>query len=75
MIIEEVKAYKIFNDIKVDTSIEDATGRVCVNYEAYNGSDRQWKTQNNTYRLVAGKSSNGYQRMAYAKAVYEYFSN
>lgn len=75
MLIEEIKAYKIFDDIKVDTSIEDATGRVCVNYEAYKGSNRQWTKQNNTYRLVAGKSSNGYQRLAYAKSVYEYFSN
>ena len=57
MLIEEVKAYKIFDDIKVDTSIEDATGRVCVNYEAYKGSDSQWIKQNNTYRLVAVSSS------------------
>lgn len=75
MLIEEVKAYKIFDDIKIDTSIEDATGRVCVNYEAYKGSDTQWIKQNGTYRLVAGQSSNGYQRMSYAKSVYEYFSN
>lgn len=75
MLIEEVKAYKIFEDIKVGTSIEDATGRVCLNYEAYRNCEKQWKKQNGNYKLVSGKGTNGYERLSYAKSVYEYFMN
>lgn len=72
MLLEECKAYEVFDDIYTPTAIEDATGRVAVIYESYSGCNEQWSSSNNVYRLVSNNGS-GHERLAYAYAIYDYF--
>lgn len=74
MLYEELKAYSIFSDIHVDTTLEDACGRVCLKYEAYENSTSQWKCVNEQYTLTSDKGS-GCKRLEYAEHIYNYFMN
>lgn len=74
MLYEELKAYSIFSDIHVDTTVEDACGRVCLKYEAYENSETQWQRTNGEYKLVSNNGS-GCMRLEYAYAIYDYFMN
>lgn len=72
MLLEECKAYEVFNDIYSPTSIEDATGRVAMKYETYSGCEEQWSKVNGSYKVTA-KSGTGYKRLCYAYDIYKYF--
>lgn len=74
MLYEELKAYSIFSDIHVDTTVEDACGRVCLKYEAYENSNTEWKRTNGEYKLVSNNGT-GNMRLKFAHAIYEYFMN
>lgn len=74
MLYEELKAYSIFSDIHVDTTLEDACGRVCLRYEAYENSSDQWKKVNGRYTLISNQGS-GCKRLEYAENIYAYFMN
>lgn len=73
MLLEECKAYGVFNDIYSPTSIEDATGRVAMKYETYSGCESQWSKTNGSYK-VATQSGTGYKRLCYAYDIYKYFT-
>lgn len=73
MLLEECKAYGVFNDIYSPTSIEDATGRVAMKYETYSGCESQWSKINGSYK-VAAQSGTGYKRLCYAYDIYKYFT-
>lgn len=73
MLLEEVKAYRVFDDIYTSISLEDSTGRVCRNYETYDGCYSGWSYYDGTYHLNA-TSGSSYHRYAYAKAIYDYFT-
>lgn len=73
MLLEECKAYDVFNDIYSPTSIEDATGRVAMKYETYSGCESQWSKINGSYK-VATQSGTGYKRLCYAYDIYKYFT-
>lgn len=73
MLLEECKAYGVFNDIYSPTSIEDATGRVAMKYETYSGCENQWSKTNGSYK-VATQSGTGYKRLCYAYDIYKYFT-
>lgn len=73
MLLEECKAYGVFNDIYSPTSIEDATGRVAMKYETYSGCESQWSKINGSYN-VATQSGTGYKRLCYAYDIYKYFT-
>lgn len=73
MLLEECKAYNVFNDIYIPTSIEDATGRVAMKYETYNGCENQWSKTNGSYNVTA-QSGTGYKRLCYAYDIYKYFT-
>lgn len=73
MLLEECKAYGVFNDIYSPTSIEDATGRVAMKYETYSGCENQWVKANGSYK-VATQSGTGYKRLCYAYDIYKYFT-
>lgn len=73
MLLEECKAYGVFNDIYSPTSIEDATGRVAMKYEAYSDCESQWSKINGSYK-VATQSGTGYKRLCYAYDIYKYFT-
>lgn len=73
MLLEECKAYGVFNDIYSPTSIEDATGRVAIKYETYSGCESQWSKINGSYK-VATQSGTGYKRLCYAYDIYKYFT-
>lgn len=73
MLLEECKAYGVFNDIYSPTSIEDATGRVAMKYETYSGCENQWSKTNDSYK-VATQSGTGYKRLCYAYDIYKYFT-
>lgn len=73
MLLEECKAYGVFNDIYSPTSIEDATGRVAMKYETYSGCESQWSKINGSYK-VATQSGTGYKRLCYAYDIYKYFT-
>ncbi len=73
MLLEECKAYGVFNDIYSPTSIEDATGRVAMKYEMYSGCESQWSKINGSYK-VATQSGTGYKRLCYAYDIYKYFT-
>lgn len=73
MLLEECKAYNVFNDIYSPTSIEDATGRVAMKYETYNGCENQWSKTNGSYNVTA-QSGTGYKRLCYAYDIYKYFT-
>lgn len=73
MLLEECKAYGVFNDIYSPTSIEDATGRVAMKYETYSGCESQWSKINGSYK-VATQYGTGYKRLCYAYDIYKYFT-
>ena len=73
MLLEECKAYGVFNDIYSPTSIEDATGRVAMKYETYSDCESQWSKINGSYK-VATQSGTGYKRLCYAYDIYKYFT-
>lgn len=73
MILEECKAYNVFEDIYTATTIEDATGRVAVLYENYSGCESQWSRSNGRYHLTKS-NSNGSLRLYYANSIYDYFT-
>lgn len=73
MLLEECKAYGVFNDIYSPTSIEDATGRVAMKYETYSGCESQWSKINGSYK-IATQSGTGYKRLCYAYDIYKYFT-
>ena len=73
MLLEECKAYGVFNNIYSPTSIEDATGRVAMKYETYSGCESQWSKINGSYK-VATQSGTGYKRLCYAYDIYKYFT-
>lgn len=73
MLLEECKAYGVFNDIYSPTSIEDATGRVAMKYETYSGCENQWVKANGSYK-VDTQSGTGYKRLCYAYDIYKYFT-
>lgn len=72
MLIEELKAYYVFDDLYSYTTIEDAVGRMCVIYERYDGCDEQWSNDSGLYELVSQDGS-GKTRLAYAINIYNYF--
>lgn len=74
MLIEELKAYEIFDDIYTATSIEDATGRVGKLYETYDGCFQDWKEINGTYKLQTENSGGSY-RLDNAWNIYNYFKS
>lgn len=71
-LLEEVKAYKVFDSLYSHTTIEDSVGRVAVLYEKYDGSFQQWSKQDDGYKLVSSDGS-GHGRLKYAQDIYEYF--
>lgn len=73
MLLEECKAYGVFNDIYSPTSIEDATGRVAMKYETYSGCENQWSKTNDSYKVTT-QSGTGYKRLCYAYDIYKYFT-
>lgn len=73
MLLEECKAYEVFNDIYSPTSIEDATGRVAMKYETYSGCENQWSKINGSYKATT-QSGTGYKRLCYAYDIYRYFT-
>lgn len=73
MLLEECKAYGVFDNIYSPTSIEDATGRVAMKYETYSGCESQWSKINGSYK-VATQSGTGYKRLCYAYDIYKYFT-
>ena len=73
MLLEECKAYNVFNDIYSPTSIEDATGRVAMKYETYSGCEEQWSKVNGSYKVTT-QSGTGYKRLCYAYDIYKYFN-
>lgn len=73
MLLEECKAYGVFNDIYSPTSIEDATGRVAMKYETYSGCENQWVKANGSYKVTT-QSGTGYKRLCYAYDIYKYFT-
>lgn len=74
MLYEEIKAYSVFSDIHVDTTLEDACGRVSLKYEAYENSDAEWVVSNGMYNLVSNSGS-GYKRLQYTNNIYQHFMN
>lgn len=73
MLLEELKAYEVFDDIYTATSIEDATGRVACIYESYSNSSNQWSFDGKEYHLVSNSGS-GHSRLNYAQQIYDYFT-
>lgn len=73
MLLEECKAYGVFDDIYSPTSIEDATGRVAMKYETYSGCENQWSKTNGSYKVTT-QSGTGYKRLCYAYDIYKYFT-
>lgn len=73
MLLEECKAYGVFNDIYSPISIEDATGRVAMKYETYSGCESQWSKVNGSYKVTT-QSGTGYKRLCYAYDIYKYFT-
>lgn len=72
MLLEECKAYGVFEDIYTATTLEDAVGRVAIIYESYDGCNSQWSKSNGLYRLV-DNSGSGARRLQYANSIYNYF--
>lgn len=72
MLLEECKAYEVFEDIYIATTLEDAVGRVAVVYESYDGCKSQWSRSNGLYHLIEDSGS-GATRLRYANSIYNYF--
>lgn len=70
MLIEELKAYEVFEDIMQEIPIEEAVGRLSKNYFMYDGYWRDWSG----YSLKSGKS-NGRSRYNYAVSIHGYFTD
>lgn len=73
MLLEECKAYGVFEDIYTATTLEDAVGRVAVVYESYDGCKSQWSKSDGLYRLM-DNSGSGAKRLCYANSIYNYFA-
>ena len=73
MLLEECKAFSVFDDIYVPVDIEDATGRFATRYEAYGGCLTQWACWDNYYHLISDEGT-GAERLRYAKLIYYYFT-
>ena len=73
MLLEECKAFNVFDDIYTPIDIEDATGRFATMYEAYGGCLTQWACWDNYYHLVSEEGT-GAERLRYAKLIYYYFT-
>ena len=73
MLLRELEAYQVFDDLHSYTTIEDAVGRLCVLYEGYEGCYQQWSSGASGYSLVSNSGS-GYDIYHYALHIYEYFS-
>lgn len=72
MLLEELKAYRVFDDIYSETTIEDALGRMCILYERYENVDSQWYLDGESYTCVGGSGAKS--RMNYANHIYDYFT-
>ncbi len=73
MLLREVEAYEVFDDIYSHTTIEDAVGRVCLLYETYDGCYEQWSSDGG-YHLISTEGS-GLKRLEYSKSIYDHFVN
>lgn len=71
MLLEELKAYEIFDDIYTDTTIEDALGRLSRNYFKYENYWEDWNSSNVLIRETGG----GKSRLNYATSIYGYFTD
>lgn len=71
MLLEELKAYEIFEDIYTDTTIEDALGRLSREYFKY---ENYWEDWTKDYTLKRDYGS-GKSRLNYATSIYEYFTD
>ena len=70
MLLEELKAYEIFDDLSVDTTIEDAVAHLSKEYFKYENYWKDWSG----YKLKSG-NSNGQVRYNYATSIYGYFTD
>lgn len=73
MLLEEIKAFGIFDNIYEANSLEDSVGRVCVLYENFNKARSAWTIVDGEYVLSSNIGSSD-ERYAYAQAIYDYFT-
>ena len=71
MLLEELKAYEIFDDIYTDTTIEDALGRLSRNYFKYENYYEDWNSDN----VLVSNTGGGKSRLNYATSIYGYFTD
>lgn len=71
MLLREIEAYGIFDDLYSHTTIEDAVGRMCLLYEGYEGASQQWSSEGG-YHLISHDGS-GISRLRYAQNIYDYY--
>lgn len=71
MLLREIEAYGVFDDIYSHTTIEDAVGRMCLLYETYDGCYEQWSSDG-SYHLIYTEGS-GAKRLKYAEDIYSHF--
>lgn len=71
MLLRELEAYGVFDDLYSHTTIEDAVGRMCLTYEIYDGASEQWSSAGG-FHLIAHEGS-GYKRLEYSQNIYDYF--
>lgn len=71
---DEIQSYRVFTSYDAEYTVEDATGRMAVIYEAYKHSNRQWQKYNGEYRLAL-QNSHGAERLDWANYTYEYIQH
>ena len=71
-LLEELKKYKLFDNLHTEHDIEDATGRFAVEFEVYQNYWLDWSSKGDVYRLKPGANS-GKKRYEYALHIYNYF--
>lgn len=72
---DEIQSFELFKNFQTKYSIENATGRIALEYECYKNAETQWKIKNNTYTLISGKGTGGYNRLQNAYIIYDHLLN
>lgn len=67
---DELIEYKVFTSFDAKYGYEDATGRIAVIFEGYNGSKSQFQKWDGTYHFTGGSKTTGAERMNYAEIAY-----
>ncbi len=73
-LVDELESYNIFDDLYSAYDIEDATGRIAVLFEAYDGSAKEFKADGNGVFSLVKSNCSGEDRLMYAKNIYEYYN-